>query len=466
MLYNGLLQYLLTEQSPDAKVKIVPDLAESYEISGDGKSYTFHLRKNVKWHDGVPFTSADVKFSLEVDAKYHPRGKTILGPILDKIETPDDYTVIVRLKVPSPALEWAFDIGNLPIATAKHVYENTDIPTNPANLNPIGTGPFRFVKWEKGKEIVFEKNPYYFKPGLPRVDKIVVRIIPDLAARVLALEKGEIHYIHYSFISKSELQRLENVKGVRVIRWGDQSGLVMMLCKINLNHPILSDVRVRQALAYAINRDELVSIAARGFATPAYIHMPSFSPLYPSDAPKYEYSPEKAKSLLSQAGYPNGFDLTITTFPGREEVAEVVRDQFTKVGINAKVEVLEEAAAVQKVYTEGKFDVFVTTMYFGPDPAIGMHRAYLSTQIGVMWANASRYKNPEVDNLLLAAATEMNFDKRKALYKEIFTILYRDVPVIPLLLWRQFGAEREEVSIVFSGYAGGGETYEYSRFLK
>ena len=188
LIYNGLL-------GRDERGDPLPDLAESWTIEQAGAVYRFRLRDGVTWHDGKPFTAADVKFTFEeVLLKFHARTKASMGGALAGIDAPDDRTVVFRFKQPYAPLLLQLDATEAPIV-ARHVYQGTDPQTNPANVNPVGTGPFRAVSYRKGAEIRLARNPAYFKPGLPHLDELVMRIIPDAGTQVLALENGEVDFL-------------------------------------------------------------------------------------------------------------------------------------------------------------------------------------------------------------------------------------------------------------------------------
>ncbi len=184
-MFNGLVGL-------DENLQPVPDLADQWVVSDDGRTYTFNLYPGVTWHDGVPFTSADVKFSFEqVLLKYHSRTAAGLGPVLDGIDTPDDLTVVMRFKQPYAPLLRRLDVTEAPIVP-KHIYEGTDPTTAEANLEPVGTGPFKFVEYAKGDQVTLERNDNYFKEGLPRLDRVVFRVIPEANSALQALQQGEV----------------------------------------------------------------------------------------------------------------------------------------------------------------------------------------------------------------------------------------------------------------------------------
>jgi peptide/nickel transport system substrate-binding protein len=188
-IFNGLVGL-------DDQLNPVPELAASWDIGAGGKVYTFKLQPNVKWHDGQPFTSADVKFSFEQALlKFHSRTKAGLEKVLESIDTPDDGTVVFSFKQPYGPLLQRLDVVEAPIIP-KHIYEGKDLQKDPANLQPIGTGPFKFVEYVKGDHVTLERNPDYFRAGLPHLDKVIFRIIPDANTATLALEQGEVDYLN------------------------------------------------------------------------------------------------------------------------------------------------------------------------------------------------------------------------------------------------------------------------------
>ncbi|KAF1021719.1 MAG: Oligopeptide-binding protein AppA [Paracidovorax wautersii] len=181
-LFDGLMRI-------GADLELVPELAQSWSVAPDGLSITLKLRRDVKWHDGQPFTSADVRYSmLEIWKKIHPHGKVAYSNVTD-VSTPDPYTAIIRLNAPSPVALFALNNTSSPVLP-RHLYEGTDLLRNPANVKPVGTGPFRFKEWIRGDRIVLERNPDYWEKGRPYLDGLVFRIIPDAAARSAAFERG------------------------------------------------------------------------------------------------------------------------------------------------------------------------------------------------------------------------------------------------------------------------------------
>src|ERR1700742_1529837 len=243
--------------------EIHPELAERWEISPDGKSYTFYLRKNVVWHDGTPFTSADVKFSLEnVTAKFHPWGRGAFKT-MDRVDADDPHIAVIQLKTPSPAVMNAVN-NAISAILPKHLWEGTDFVKSPLNKKPIGTGPFKFVEYVQGDRIRYAKNEKYYIPGEPWFDELVMRIIPDAAARVAAFEKGEVDMLYNNSMPFTEIERIKKFPNVE-IKASNVSGAAF-LGIINCKSKPYDDVRVRKAVAHGINRGFIRDNVMPGFS--------------------------------------------------------------------------------------------------------------------------------------------------------------------------------------------------------
>src|SRR5450830_1909874 len=234
-VFDGLVEY-------DNDFKLRPALAESWDVSKDSKTLTFHLRKGVKWHDGKPFTSADVKWTLEnVWKKIHPRNQIIYGTVTG-VDTPDDYTVIIRFSEPSLAVLSSLNSNGAQVLP-KHLYEGTDILNNPYNNKPIGTGPFVFKEWSRGNYITLERNPNYWDKsnggGKPYLDRIIFKVVPDAGARAAMLENGDAQYAVFSPVPPKEAQRLAESGKVKVETNGYQWSSPVLYLDYNLNNKYL-----------------------------------------------------------------------------------------------------------------------------------------------------------------------------------------------------------------------------------
>jgi len=425
---------LLTKSDYDLNPR--PDLAESWKISEDGLTYTFNLVRNATWHDGKPFTSADVKFTFaEVLNKHHPRGSVVLKAV-DSIETPDRNTVVFKLKYPyDPLMKF---MGNEAFILPKHLYENTDILKNPYNLKPIGTGPFIFKEWKKGSHITLERNPSYFKKGKPYLDKIIIKIVPDASSRMIAFEAGEIDYLYYVNLPSSEVSRFKNRPGFVVTSKGHEVGPSIMMMAFNLRKAPFNNLKVRQAIAHAIDRQYIEEKADYGLGKPAIGPIASaikwaFNP----NVTRYDFNPRKAEQLLDEAGYPKGpdgtrFKTSIIADRGDflyAKSAEIIRDYLGKVGIPAELKLLDRASMIDASYIRWDFDLQVHGLGTGPDPAIAVARTYISSNIKpIPFANNSGYSNKEVDDLFALAEKAPTVKKRAEYYYKVQEMIVKDLP--------------------------------------
>ncbi len=432
---EGLLSY-------DYDLNPKPALAESWTVSDDGKTYQFNLRQNVKWHDGEPFTSADVAYTLEeVWKKLHPRGRATFGGVT-KVLTPDAHTVIMELDTPAPPMLSALSSYSAQILPA-HLYKGTDVLANPLNNAPIGTGPFKFDEWQRGSFTRYVANEEYWDSGKPYVDELVFRYIADAGSRSAALETGEAHLATFNAVTLSDVKRLSDSGKITVETKGYEYLSPIFLLELNQRGPYLSNVKVRQALAHAINRDFIVDTVWYGYGKVATGPIPStHKSLYSGETTQYAYDPEQANKLLDEAGFPrkdNGsrFGLSIDFSPYADTVprtAEYIKQALRRVGIDLTLRSQDIPTMLRRVFTEYDYGMHMNFYYALPDPVLGVQRLYWGKNIkkGVPFANAHGYNNPEMDALLEAAQVENDAAKRKALYAEMQEIAQRDMPVLDL----------------------------------
>ena len=284
----------------DSKGGIHPELAERWDISPDGKTYTFYLRRNVLWHDDTPFTSADVKFSLEnVTAKFHPWGRGAFKT-LDTVDASDPFVAVVRLKTPSPAVIKAVN-NAISAILPRHLWEGTDFVKNPLNKKPVGTGPFKFVEYVPGDRIRYVKNEKYYVPGMPAFDELVMRIIPDAAARVSAFEKGEVDMLYNNAIPFTEIERVSKFPNVEIRASGVSGAAILGV--INMKSQPYDDVHVRQALACAIDRKFIRDNVMPGFSEIQVGPLPPSMDLVNTSLKDYPHDLDLANRMLDEAGY-------------------------------------------------------------------------------------------------------------------------------------------------------------------
>lgn len=429
MLYSGLVE-LDEDQRP------IPELARSWEILDDGRLYRFHLRDDVRWHDGRPFTSDDVKFTFEeILLEYHARARASLGGMIDSISTPDEVTVEFHFREPYASLLQQLNVHEAAILP-RHVYEGTDPLTNPANHAPVGTGPFRFASHDRGVEIRYEANPDYFKQGLPRLDRIIMRMIPDPGSQIIALEAGEIDWLFGA--PAPEHDRLE-ARGFVLIASPVNAGGAncIMTMSFNLDRPGWQDSRMRRAVAHAIDRRQLLERVAFGQGRVA--DAPISSQLgfaHAEGLPMPEHDPARAEALLRTVGI--GPDsprrVEFLHFPSFTPYVELLRAQLRPFGLELASRPLEPAAFVEAVFVRRDFDLNLISYCNMTDPEVGVRRMYISSNIApVPFSNSSAYRNPVVDSLFDVGRSLVDPDGRSEVYERIQQILVEDLPYFWLI---------------------------------
>ena len=438
-VYDGLLDY-------DQDLKAVPSLAESWKVSDDGKTVTFNLRKGVTWHDGKPFTSADVQFTImNVLKKVHPRGPNSFKEVT-AIETPDAHTVIFKLANPAPYMMRALGSYESPMVP-KHLLEGQDIRSASIANKPVGTGPFKFVEWKKGQYIRLDKNENYWKKGLPYLDRIVGRFIPDASTRTAAMENGEVHYGAYGAIPNVDVVRLRELPTIGVTTDGYAMINPVSLIEFNTTKPPFDKPAIRQAISTALDRQFMIDNIWFGYGKPATSALSSSyaaTGLYAEGMPNYpaKGNVEAARKILDDAGIKadaNGVRATATLdlIPYGEDwrrAGEYMKQVLGDIGIKLDLRYEDVPTWLKRIYADYDFRMNVNYFYQLPDPVLGVHRHYGTDQIrqGTHFVNSSRYSNPKLDALLASGAQEPDAAKRSALYKEIQEILANDMPVVNL----------------------------------
>jgi len=430
---EGLLTY-------DKDLNPKPLLATAWSVSKDGLEYRFTLRQGVKWHDGKPFTSADVAFSILTLKQVHPRGRSTFSNVTD-VKTPDPFTAIIELSKPAPFLLTALSASESPIIP-KHLYEGTDIISNPYNSAPIGTGPFIYKSFVHGSYIILERNPDYWDKPKPYIDEIIVRFLPDAAARAAALESGDAN-LGDQAIPLSDVKRFAALPNFTVdaTNWPYNSNHQQLI--FNLDTPVLKDKAVRKAISQAIDVNALnrvvwygygqVSAAAIGVANTKY---------HDADIHYFPYDVAQANAALDAAGLKRGpdgkrFKLRLLYNPFQEaRAADFVRQSLARIGIDGEIETYDFATYVKKAYTDRAFDITLEALANMFDPTVGVQRVFWSKnfKIGLPFSNAAHYSNPEVDRLLEAASVETDEAKRRQLFIQFQQIVHDDIPSI------EFGA--------------------------
>lgn len=429
-VYNGLLKI-------DKDLNIVPDLAEKLEISDNGLTFIFHLRRDVRWHDGTPYTSRDAMFTYKL--MVDPKTPTAYGEPYKQVktaETPDDYTFIVTYERPlaRALISWCFH--QMPA----HLLEGQDLEASPLVRHPIGTGPYKFEKWEAGQRVTLVANDDYFE-GRPHLDRVIMRIIPDLNAQMMELMSGGIDTMSLTPDQYDEKAGDASFTSqYNVFRYPAFSYTYL---GFNFDSPLFADRRVRQAIAHAIDKNELVDGVLLGLGRPANGPFKPEMWAYNQDVKPYPYDVEKAKSILAEAGWTDSdgdgfldkdgqpFQFTIMTNQGnkvREQTGLIIQARLAEVGVKVNLRIVEWAAFLKEYLDKHNFEAVVMgwTVPIEPD----LYDVWNSTKTQPGELNFINYKNEEVDRLIDEARFTLDQPTRKKAFDRIQEIFYEDVPYV------------------------------------
>ena len=416
-----LFDALLTR---DEHLNVQPGLAERWEIP-DPLTYVFHLHRGVTFHDGRPLTSRDVKWTFDslLEGKIRST-KSAAYRFVDHVDAPDEFTVVFHLKEPNATLLWNLSEGASGIVPDGSLDEIT--------RQPIGSGPFQFVSAEQDKEVVVKRNDNYWG-AKARLARVRFTIVPDATTRALELRKGSADAAINSLTSDTivALEREPNLQLERA------PGTVLSYLAFNLRDPILRDVRVRQAIAYAIDRAPLLEYIWRGFAEPALSVLPPQSWAFDRDVAAFPHNPEKARQMLDAAGYRarDGVRFHLTMKTSTEEstrlLAAVLQQQLRDVGIALDIRTFEFATFFADV-TSGAFQLYSLRWIGGNEDPDIFEYSFHSNRFPPKGANRGFYSNPRVDSLIDRARRETDQNVRKRLYAEVQEVLAQDEPYINL----------------------------------
>lgn len=431
LIFNGLVKY-------DKDLTLIGDLARGWDISEDGLTITFYLRKGVKWQDGVEFTAEDVLFGY----------KTIIDPDVPsaykedylqakKAQVLDKYTFRVTYDKPfAPALSsW----GSL-VVLPKHILEGKDITKTEFGRNPIGLGPFKLVSWETGQGIVLEANPDYYE-GRPYLDKYIYRIIPDSATSFMELKAGGVDFMGLTPVQYRRQTDTRYFKdNFQKFRYPAFSYTYL---GFNLKHPWFKEKQVRQAIAYAIDKDEIIKGVLFGLGSPATgPYVPHTWPYNP-DVKKYDYNPDKAKALLGNCGWQDtdgdgilqkdgrDFEFTILTNMGnslRTKTASIIQWRLSQIGIKVNIRVIEWSTFINEFIDEKRFEAVLLGWSIGLDP--DQYDIWHSSKTDEKELNFISYSNPQVDELLEKGRRIFDIESRKKIYYRLQEILAEEQPYV------------------------------------
>jgi peptide/nickel transport system substrate-binding protein len=406
-------------------LNVAPGLAERWEIP-DPLTCVFHLRHGVKFHDGRPLTAKDVKWTLDSLLEGGIRStKSAAYRFVDHIEAVDEFTVVFHMKEPDASLLWNLSDGAIGIVPNGSGAEMT--------THPIGSGPFRFVSAETDNEVILDRNPEYWG-GAPKLGRVRFAVVPDATTEALELRKGSADLAINASYAPDTVLTLQREPSLAI---ASGPGTRLAYLGFNLRDPILKDVRVRQAIAYALDRQAMIEYLWRGEAQRAYSILPAQSWAYDGEVARYDHDPARANQLLDAAGYPelDGVRFHITMKTSTDEntrlMVIVMQQQLRAVGIALEIRSFEFATFFSDV-TRGEFQMYGLRWIGGnEDPDIFQH-AFDSKQFPPSGANRAYYSNPRVDALIAQARREVDPAKRKPLYAEVQRIVAQDVPYINL----------------------------------
>ncbi|MDF1791207.1 MAG: ABC transporter substrate-binding protein [Thalassobaculaceae bacterium] len=409
--------------------EIKPYLAKAWVVSDDQLTVTFTLMDAARFHDGVPITSEDVKFSLETTAANHPFGKAMFGAVTG-VDTPDASTVVFHLAKPVPGLLLSLQPLLMPIIP-KHIYgDGEELKKHPRNMeNVVGSGPFKVEENNPAERLVLVRNDDFFIEGRPYLDRIVFPVVKDPLTRVLMLEKGEIDLAPFSGIRPNDAERLESADGVKITTEGYGAIGYIHYLELNLRDKPFSDRKVREALAHAIDTSFLAKVIFGGRTVPGTGPLHTGNPFYSADVPSYAPDMEQAAALLDEAGYPVGangerfaFTLDVPSWAMQAHVpmAEYIQAKLATLNIKVHLRRAPDFGTWVKRIANWDYEATMNGSFNYPDPTIGVHRHFACDNIrNVIWSNTEAYCDPAMDEMLSSAAVETDFAKRKAIYADI-----------------------------------------------
>lgn len=440
-ILNMMVEGLVTS-SDDGK-EIIPAVADTWDVSEDGLTYTFHIRDGIKFSDGNDVTVEDCIYSLT-------RAKEADGPwigMLDMIDTMEDGgdgTLVIKLTETSPMFLSTVAMFSSSIIEKAYVDE---VGEEGLAENIIGTGPFVLSEWVKGEKMVFTANPYYWEEGCPKVDEIDILVVEDANTRVMQLESGQIDMA--SEIPYSSVDELAAYDGIKMNLFESTD---VKFAIINCQHEILSDKNVRKALALATDKDAINTAVYFGHGTKAETFLSPSAPHYNADLPESAVDIEAAKTLLADAGYPDGFEITIEVGSGdvtKLQTATMIQQEWAEIGVTVDIQQIDGATARQN-WKDGEYDVFLSNMTSDMTDSSELSGLWCIEDQAHCWRS---YWNDEdqaaAETLCIKANGEMDENDRLADYGEMQAIMYDSVPVIPYVYTPFAFAASEKVA----GYA-------------
>lgn len=421
-VFNLVLEGLV--KTSDDGTTIEPALAESWDISEDGLTYTFHLKPGIKFSDGTPVTGEDWIWSLTRARDTEASPWKFAGEGIKDVTAPDDNTLVVTLKEPWAAILADLAMFNMTVQSKAHFEK---VGEEGYSRQPIGTGPYYIDEWRKGEYILMKKNPHYHIEGLPKTDEIKFVVISDDNTRVLQLQAGKLDIATYlPFNRMAELDADPNIvaKGIP----STETRYIIL----NNNVKPLDDIRVRHALQYATDKDAIVALILFGYGEKAISFAPKAGLYYNDALEDYGYDVEKAKALLAEAGYPDGFDVELLVRAGNavyEQLSVILKEQWSKVGINVNILSLEPATATER-YKAMQHEI--TLAGWTNDINDPSQQVEYTINPDVVQCYYTGWVNEKAVELAEQGKRETDEAKRAEIYKEIQRIHYEETPMIPV----------------------------------
>jgi peptide/nickel transport system substrate-binding protein len=432
-IYQGLISY-----TPG--LEPIPVLAKSWTISDDKRVYTFNLQEGVKFHDGEPFTADDVVFSvMDFAMTLSSRARSVFS-LVEKAEAVDAHTVRFTLKQPYIPFLLSFVVTGVPMMP-KHIFAGTDFRSNPHNSVPIGTGPFKFVEWQRGNFIRLRRFDDYWKHGQPYLDEIIYRFVPDSQSRALALQTGQVQLAAGNDIEPFDVPRFRKQPDLTVTTAGWEYFAPMSWFEINKRVKPLDDKRVRQAMSMALDRKFITERLWFGVGKPATGPLCASVNYYDPSVTLPPYDPARAMALLDEAGLKPGangvrFSIKHLPLPYGEvwtRLSEYFRASMQKIGIEVTLDSTDAGGWAARL-AAWEFDTSVNFVYEVGDPSYAVEGYFISSNIKkITFTNVGGYENPRVDELFAKARASGDPAERKTYFAELQRILVDDMPYLYLM---------------------------------
>lgn len=418
-LFEGLLKV-------DRTGKVVPALAKTFTVSPDGKEYLFTLHPGIQFHDGKPCGAEDVKFSLEriLDPQTAAPYRMYYEGI-EAVQVVDPLTVKIKLKKFDSMFLFNMARGDAVIVPRQ--------AADKLKSQPIGTGPFKLAEWKRGDSIVLVKNPAYHLKGLPYLDKVVFKFIPDPSSQLAALKAGDVDVIAYD-MAPENVAALEKDPRFKVLTGHTTTDVILAM---NHSRKPFGDPKVRQAITLAVDRRGIIAGAMSGFGTPIGSHMDPTNPYYVDLSGRHPHNPEKARQLLAEAGFPKGFEAVLKLpepYAYARRSGEIIADQLSRVGIRLKLEVIQMGQWVDRVFKNADYDLTVMG-----------HAEPFDIEIYGRANYYFRYGNPTVREMLKKAEEEINEANRKKIYADLQKQIADDFVNVYLFINPALPAMKKEV---------------------